>query len=63
MMLKTFLNYLQYSGIWISVALNPFHWALRFDTVQPDDLNPKGHGMTLTIGPLSIKGVIDDGSW
>jgi hypothetical protein len=62
-MLKILVNYIKYSGIWIGFVINPFHWELSFETVQPDNLNPKAHGIFLRIGPFWIKGVIDDGSW
>jgi hypothetical protein len=62
-MLKILVKYIKYSGLWVGLVFNPLHWEFRFTTIQPDDLNPKAHGIFLTIGPVWIRGVIDDGSW
>jgi hypothetical protein len=63
MTLKNFLNYAQYSGIWISFVLNPFHWRLSFDSKKPDDMDPALYAINVSAGPLVIKLVWDDGSW
>ena len=60
MQLKNFLDYLKYSGIWITFAVNPYHW--RVSCNSEDD----GFGViihSLTVGPLTIKGVVDNGKW
>ena len=60
MQLKNFLDYLKYSGIWITFAVNPYHWRVACNS--EDD----GFGLiihSLTIGPLTIKGVVDNGKW
>jgi len=63
MLLKICNNYIKNSGIWITFALNPCHWKLDFATVQPDDMNPKAHGFFVAILPLSVRIIVDDGSW
>ena len=62
-MLKNLSKYIQYSGIWVNFAANPFHWTFRFDFLHPDDLNPKMRGIYVVCGPIGIRMVIDDGSW
>jgi hypothetical protein len=63
MKLKTFLNYIKYSGLWMGVAINPYHWELRFVTDGHTDLDPKQHLVFVALGPFWIRGVIDDGTW
>ena len=63
MMLKNLSNYIKFSGLWAGVAVNPYHWEFRIATQQPDDLNPNIHGFFISVGPLWIRGSIDDGSW
>mgnify|MGYP003335464961 CR=1 FL=1 len=62
-MLKTLSKYIQYSGVWVSLAANPFHWSFRFDFLHPDELNPKMRGIYVVCGFVSLRVVIDDGSW
>lgn len=63
MMLKILSNYAKYSGIWISIALNPFHWRLAFEFMHPDELNPNMRGIFISLLPISLRVVVDDGSW
>jgi hypothetical protein len=63
MTLKTLLNYCKYSGVWINIALNPYHWRLWFDLSKPNDMDPGRYSFNISIGPISIKLVLDDGSW
>jgi hypothetical protein len=63
MTLKNFLNYCKYSGVWINLTLNPYHWRLSFDYTKPDDMDPSLYSIHISIAPLSIKFVLDDGSW
>ena len=63
MTLKTLLNYCKYSGVWISIALNPFHWRLSFESQKPNDMDPKRYSTFITIGPICTRIVLDDGTW
>ena len=56
-------NYLKYSGLWAGVVLNPYHWEFRFTNIKPDELNPNNYGFMISIRPVWVRGVIDDGSW
>lgn len=50
MMLK---NYLKYSGIWIGLVVNPYHW--QFGTKKFDE-------GCVHFGPIWVRVLIDDGS-
>jgi hypothetical protein len=63
MMLKNFLNYCKFSGVWVTFALNPWHWRLSFQFQDPSDMDPKQYSIFITIGPVSVRAVLDDGSW
>lgn len=63
MMLKILSNYIRYSGIWIGLVVNPFHWTLDCNYLHPDELNPNMVGVYISLGPIWIRFVIDDGSW
>lgn len=56
-------NYLKYSGLWAGFVFNPYHWELKFIRIKPDELNPNSNGFMISIGPIWIRGVIDDGTW
>jgi len=57
------MNWLKYSGVWISLAVNPYHWRIDFDVRGPDDMDPARHVICATVGPLTVRIVIDDGSY
>lgn len=63
MKLKTYLNYIRYSGAWVGFVLNPCHWRMSFEFLHPDELNPKMRGCYLSTGPLWVRLVCDDGTW
>jgi len=63
MKLKILSNYILYSGIWTGFVFNPFHWDVRFEQLHPDDLNPNMRGVYVSLGPVWLRVVIDDGTW
>lgn len=63
MISKTFLNYCKYSGVWVSFALNPYHWRFNLELSKPDGMDPAMHTAVISIGPVTIRAVLDDGSW
>jgi len=63
MTLKIFLDYLKFSGLWISFAINPCHWRLAFRFDRPNDTDPAMYQFSITLGPLSVRAILDDGSW
>jgi hypothetical protein len=63
MTLKNFLNYCKYSGVWVSFALNPYHWTVGGSYQTPTDMDPAYYGFFVSFGPLNIRAVLDNGSW
>ena len=63
MTLKILLDYCKYSGLWISFALNPYHWRVGASFQTPTDMDPAYYGFYLNLGPVTIRAVLDDGSW
>lgn len=62
-MLKNFLDYVRFSGIWVSFALNPFHWRLSGSFHKPTDTDPSMYAIYITVGPLSVRTLLDNGTW
>jgi len=56
-------NWLRYSGIWITIVLNPFHWRFSWEVIREDDLNPKMNQMFFQLLFVNIRIILDDGSW
>ena len=63
MISKIFLNYCKYSGAWITLGLNPSHWTISFSITKPNDMDPARYTCHIAFGPVSIRLVLDDGSW
>jgi hypothetical protein len=57
------MKWLKYSGVWFTLALNPYHWRINFEVHGPDDMDPAMHVICATVGPLTVRIVIDDGSY
>lgn len=61
MRLKT---YLKYSGFWMGVVFNPYHWQFKVRTgsegILEDDVI---FGLSVYAGPVWFRLVIDDGAW
>ena len=58
------IKWLKYSGVWFTFAVNPYHWRLNFEAhTNPSDLDPAMRLIIVTVGPLTIRIVIDDGSY
>jgi hypothetical protein len=63
MTLKNLSKFVRYSGIWVSFVLNPYHWRLEFKFMHPDELNPNMRGFFVSLLPLTVRVVVDDGTW
>jgi hypothetical protein len=60
--LKTAFNYLRYSGVSVSITINPFHWNViprYFVSNEWPNENTKAVSWLF----LTIRFWIDDGSW
>jgi hypothetical protein len=60
--LKTIFNWLKYSGVWVTISLNPFHWDL-WATTMKDELSRFGYRYEIQLLFLNIRIVLDDGEW
>jgi len=60
--MKAALRYLKYSGLWIGLVVNPWHWrwGLRGSDRIVDD---RIFDNCLDLGPIWIRIIIDDGRW
>ena len=56
-----FLNYLKYSGVWIGIVLNPYHW--RFGFLKESLYDDYVFENCFSFGPVWIRVIIDDGRW
>jgi len=62
-MVKNFINWLKYSGVWCTIILNPFHWSFSWEVVKQDPLNPKMTQLDFKLGPVRLLIVFDNGEW
>jgi len=62
-MLKLVYNWIRYSGVWITLIGNPFHWRFSWELLKDDELNPKMNRFEMQLFFLNIRIVLDDGSW
>jgi hypothetical protein len=57
-------NYLKHSGLCIGLIINPYHWEkIRFNITGPTELDPSMHTFFISLGPIWIRGVVDNGDW
>jgi hypothetical protein len=57
-------NFIKYSGVWIGLVLNPFHWRFKYDNTNPTDAwTEHVFENCLYFGPIWIRVIIDDGRW
>jgi hypothetical protein len=58
------MDWLRYSGIWISLVVNPFHWRFSFDN-KPDTLlsAPNMRQCQIQIAFIAVRLVVDNGDW
>jgi hypothetical protein len=59
---KTLLNYLKYSGLNVTIKLNPYHWRLNIAYRQTVDIWEQD-ALVIELLPITIRLWIDDGSW
>lgn len=58
LLMNRFLNYLKYSGLWLGIVFNPFHWQLGW--VRDDNMIMSN---TVLLGPIWVTLIIDCGDW
>ena len=55
-------NFLKYSGLWFGFVVNPYHWQFVNKREGVGELAPSVLGRFISVGPLWVRLVIDDGS-
>lgn len=63
MMLKTLNKYLKYSGVWITVVVNPYHWQFKINTRESQQFAPDMCEVTIYLGPICLRACLDNGDW
>jgi hypothetical protein len=61
--MKKFIDYCKYSGVWISIAFNPFHWRVSIKNESGQWPSDYLRCYSIQLLAVSIKIVIDDGNW
>lgn len=56
------MNWLKYSGINITLKLNPFHWRISCDYLKTNEAWEQD-AFILELLPITIRVWIDDGNW
>lgn len=59
------MNWIKYSGIWVTLICNPFHWQFHLITNQKETEWPAPNRTThiFQILMFSFRIVIDNGDW
>ena len=57
------IKYLTYSGLNVTIKLNPCHWRFAFTKGNSLDAWEVEHSYVLELFPITIRFWIDDGSW
>jgi hypothetical protein len=58
------MNWIKYSGIWVTLVCNPFHWNVAFRRINETEWPyPKRVEYSAQFICLSIRVVVDNGSW
>jgi hypothetical protein len=61
-MMKKFLNYLKYSGLNVTIKLNPYHWRLSAKYFVLNEVWEQD-ALVIELFPITVKIWIDDGEW
>ena len=58
------IRWLQYSGIWVTLVCNPFHWRIGYyNNLDNEFPGPNRFSGTLQLAFLTVRLVIDNGDW
>jgi hypothetical protein len=57
------MKWLKYSGIFITIVVNPCHWRLGYASGRDDIMGPNSWFLKISLLAVGINVVIDDGSW
>ena len=59
------MDWIKYSGIWITLIVNPLHWHIAY-CINPNKAEwpaPSRREISLQLLMLSVRVVIDNGDW
>jgi hypothetical protein len=56
------MKWLRYSGVWITLIVNPFHWDFRGEIIKDEDLG-RIDTLELQFLCINIRVILDDGKW
>ena len=62
MQLKNLIKYGKNSGLWFGFVVNPYHWQFVYKCEGVGELAPSVFGKYISVGPVWIRVIIDDGS-
>ena len=58
------MKWLRYSGVWIGIVLNPFHWQFKWERTNDNDEHlVHVFENCLFVGPVWVRVIFDDGRW
>lgn len=57
------LNYLKYSGVFITIVLNPLHWRLGYASGRDEIMGPNSWFCKITLLAVGVNVVVDNGDW
>ena len=56
------MNWLKYSGIWVTLVCNPYHWRVSFRN-ESDSAWPDTTEYVVQLVCVSVRVVVDNGSY
>ncbi len=56
------MKWLWYSGVWITLIVNPFHWDFRWEVIKDEELG-RIDTLELQFLCINIRVILDDGKW
>ena len=61
-MMKNFINYLKYSGLNVTIKLNPYHWRLSVAYLKTNEVWEQD-ALIIELFPITVRFWIDNGEW
>jgi hypothetical protein len=60
--MEKILNYLKYSGLYVTIKFNPYHWRLAANYLATNEAWEQD-ALVIEILPITVRLWIDDGEW
>lgn len=61
--MQKLIDWIKYSGVWVGIVFNPFHWRLGWIRESKEWPNDNVFENCLYLGPIWIRVILDDGRW